>query len=141
MAVPGCQMGSFMDRGFPRGFYQIVALTEELRRGEKEAYGKLIRMMAHEVNNTAGAVGSLLRSCLTAHLQSLNQPIHRLRLVNPRFEDATNQPDNDDRIEAGCQGYMGLDAFDRQHGAFDLSSLGADGREGGEGEDRDIVSW
>ncbi|MDQ1313895.1 MAG: ral secretion pathway protein [Pseudomonadota bacterium] len=28
-----------------------------------------------------------------------------------------------------------------QHGAFDLSSLGADGREGGEGEDRDIVSW
>lgn len=28
-----------------------------------------------------------------------------------------------------------------QHGAFDLSSLGADGREGGEGEDRDVVSW
>lgn len=28
-----------------------------------------------------------------------------------------------------------------EHGAFDLSSLGADGREGGEGEDRDIVSW
>ncbi|MFZ3043395.1 MAG: type II secretion system major pseudopilin GspG [Thiobacillus sp.] len=28
-----------------------------------------------------------------------------------------------------------------QRGAFDLSSLGADGREGGEGEDRDIVSW
>ncbi|MBW8458692.1 MAG: type II secretion system major pseudopilin GspG [Thiobacillus sp.] len=28
-----------------------------------------------------------------------------------------------------------------QHGTFDLSSLGADGREGGEGEDRDIVSW
>jgi general secretion pathway protein G len=28
-----------------------------------------------------------------------------------------------------------------EHGAFDLSSLGADGREGGEGEDRDVVSW
>ena len=28
-----------------------------------------------------------------------------------------------------------------QHGAVDVSSLGADGREGGEGEDRDIVSW
>ena len=28
-----------------------------------------------------------------------------------------------------------------QHGAFDLSTLGADGREGGEGEDRDVVSW
>jgi general secretion pathway protein G len=28
-----------------------------------------------------------------------------------------------------------------QHGAFDLYSLGADGREGGEGEDKDIVNW
>jgi general secretion pathway protein G len=28
-----------------------------------------------------------------------------------------------------------------QHGAFDLSSLGADKREGGEGEDKDIVNW
>ena len=28
-----------------------------------------------------------------------------------------------------------------QHGAFDLSTLGADGREGGEGEDKDVVSW
>ncbi len=28
-----------------------------------------------------------------------------------------------------------------QHGAFDLYSLGADGREGGEGEDKDVVNW
>lgn len=28
-----------------------------------------------------------------------------------------------------------------QHGAVDISTLGADGREGGEGEDRDVVSW
>jgi len=28
-----------------------------------------------------------------------------------------------------------------QHGAFDLFTHGADGREGGEGEDRDIVNW
>ncbi|HYC04889.1 MAG TPA: type II secretion system major pseudopilin GspG [Azospirillaceae bacterium] len=28
-----------------------------------------------------------------------------------------------------------------QHGAFDLWSLGADGREGGEGEDSDVTSW
>lgn len=27
------------------------------------------------------------------------------------------------------------------HGAYDLYSLGADGREGGDGEDADIVSW
>jgi general secretion pathway protein G len=28
-----------------------------------------------------------------------------------------------------------------EHGAFDLSSLGRDGKIGGEGEDSDIVSW
>lgn len=28
-----------------------------------------------------------------------------------------------------------------QHGRFDLYSFGADGQEGGEGEDSDIVSW
>lgn len=58
------EMGGFMDRGFPRGYYLVQELTEELRRSEKQAYGKLIRMMAHEVNNTTGAVSSLLRSCL-----------------------------------------------------------------------------
>jgi general secretion pathway protein G len=28
-----------------------------------------------------------------------------------------------------------------EHGAFDIFSLGADNREGGDGEDKDIVSW
>lgn len=28
-----------------------------------------------------------------------------------------------------------------EHGKFDISSLGADGKEGGEGEDRDLNSW
>jgi general secretion pathway protein G len=28
-----------------------------------------------------------------------------------------------------------------EHGDFDLSSLGADGQEGGEGEDKDLTSW
>ena len=28
-----------------------------------------------------------------------------------------------------------------QHGPYDLSSLGADGKEGGDGENKDLVSW
>ncbi len=28
-----------------------------------------------------------------------------------------------------------------EHGKFDLISMGADGKEGGEGEDKDLVSW
>jgi two-component system, NtrC family, nitrogen regulation sensor histidine kinase NtrY len=50
------------DRGFPRSFFVVEELTEELRSSEKAAYEKLIRMMSHEVNNSVGAVGSLLDS-------------------------------------------------------------------------------
>ena len=58
-----CQKGEFFDRGSTRGFVLMEELTEELRRSEKAAYDKLIRMMSHEVNNTTGAVNSLLASC------------------------------------------------------------------------------
>ncbi|HVS31404.1 MAG TPA: ATP-binding protein [Thermoanaerobaculia bacterium] len=54
----------FRDRGFPKKFYLIEELTEELRVSEKAAYEKLIRMMSHEVNNSVGAVRSLLESLL-----------------------------------------------------------------------------
>jgi nitrogen fixation/metabolism regulation signal transduction histidine kinase len=59
-----CRRGSFMDRGAGRVFFLIEELTEELRQAEKAAYEKLIRMMAHEVNNSVGASNSLLHSCL-----------------------------------------------------------------------------
>jgi nitrogen fixation/metabolism regulation signal transduction histidine kinase len=59
-----CRALSFMDRGFARRFLLLEELTEELHRSEKAAYGKLVRLMSHEVNNTAGAVQSLLESCL-----------------------------------------------------------------------------
>lgn len=57
--------GSFLDRGFRRGFFLLEELTEELRQSEKAAYEKLIRMLSHEVNNTVGASNSLLNSCLS----------------------------------------------------------------------------
>jgi two-component system nitrogen regulation sensor histidine kinase NtrY len=56
--------GMFLDRGFARSFLLLEELTEELRQFEKSAYEKLIRMMSHEVNNTVGAVSSLLNSSL-----------------------------------------------------------------------------
>jgi len=59
-----CRRASFMDRGFPRQFLLLDELTDELHQTEKQAYEKLIRMMSHEVNNTSGAVQSLLQSCL-----------------------------------------------------------------------------
>jgi len=60
-----CHHGSFLDRGFPRSYLLMEELTEELRQFEKAAYGKLIRTMSHEVNNSVGASNSLLNSCLT----------------------------------------------------------------------------
>ena len=57
-----CSRAQFFDRGFPRSYYTIEELTEELRRSERAAYEKLIRMMSHEVNNTVAATNSLLQS-------------------------------------------------------------------------------
>jgi nitrogen fixation/metabolism regulation signal transduction histidine kinase len=59
-----CHHGTFIDRGFPRGFLLIEELTEELRQFERAAYEKLIRVMSHEVNNTVASSNSLLHSSL-----------------------------------------------------------------------------
>jgi two-component system nitrogen regulation sensor histidine kinase NtrY len=60
-----CERAEFLDRGFARSFVLLAELTDELRRSEKAAYEKLIRMMSHEVNNTVAAATSILHSCLT----------------------------------------------------------------------------
>ncbi|MEZ0610158.1 PAS domain-containing sensor histidine kinase [Fibrella sp. WM1] len=52
--------GQFIDRGFGRQFLFIEELTAEIIDTEKKAYGKVIRMMAHEVNNSIGAVNTIL---------------------------------------------------------------------------------
>ncbi|MEO5933825.1 MAG: ATP-binding protein [Duganella sp.] len=58
------QRGHFYDRGFARHFLLIEELTEELESSEKDTYDKLIRVLAHEVNNTVAATGSVLDSLL-----------------------------------------------------------------------------
>ncbi|MBS1600390.1 MAG: PAS domain-containing protein [Bacteroidetes bacterium] len=60
------QKSHFIDRGFSRQFIMIEELTAEILAAEKKAYGKVIRMMAHEVNNTIGAVNSILQSTQAA---------------------------------------------------------------------------
>jgi two-component system, NtrC family, nitrogen regulation sensor histidine kinase NtrY len=59
-----CQLKHFFDRGFPRQFMLIDELTQELERSEKATYEKLVRVLAHEVNNTVAATGSVLDSLL-----------------------------------------------------------------------------
>ncbi len=51
---------SFPDRGFQHPFFLVESLTSEVRLAEKAAYERVIRMIAHEVNNSvAGIIGSL----------------------------------------------------------------------------------
>ena len=54
----------FIDRGFTRDFIRMEELTAEILAAEKNVYGKVIRMMAHEVNNTIGPVNSIIGSAL-----------------------------------------------------------------------------
>jgi len=55
-----CTRSSFIDKGFNHPFILIEELTDELLRIEKKSYEGIIRMMAHEVNNSIGAISSTL---------------------------------------------------------------------------------
>lgn len=55
-----CIHSSFIDRGFHHSFYLMERMTEEVMRAEKRAYEKVIRMIAHEVNNTTAGITSTL---------------------------------------------------------------------------------
>lgn len=55
-----CARLTYMYQGFPHSFVIIEKLTEEVARAERAAYEQIIRVMAHEVNNSMGGIGSIL---------------------------------------------------------------------------------
>lgn len=55
-----CTYSSFIDQGFQHPFILIESLTDEVMKAEKKAYEKVIRMIAHEVNNTTAGITSTL---------------------------------------------------------------------------------
>jgi nitrogen fixation/metabolism regulation signal transduction histidine kinase len=100
------QRSHFIDRGFPRSFVMIEELTAEILAAEKKAYGKVIRMMAHEVNNTIGPVNSILESTLkTTNIwqegnDSLKEALqvalernHNLNIFMRNFADVVRLPE------------------------------------------------
>lgn len=72
-----CSHASFFDRGARRSFYLIESLTEEMFKAEKRAYEKVIRMIAHEVNNSMCGVVSTLDA-----LQSTFQGVDDMADIN-----------------------------------------------------------
>ena len=59
-----CTKSHFLDRGFHRHFILIEELTREILTSQKKAYEKVIRMMSHEINNSVGAVNSIMSSSM-----------------------------------------------------------------------------
>ncbi len=54
-----CSRLAFMNHGYAHPFVLIESLTTEVVKAEKMAYEKVIRMIAHEVNNTMAGVSSV----------------------------------------------------------------------------------
>jgi two-component system nitrogen regulation sensor histidine kinase NtrY len=69
------QKSHFIDRGFARHFVMIEDLTVEIVAAEKNVYGKVIRMMSHEVNNTVGPVNSIMESALKTSSDNLKDAL------------------------------------------------------------------
>jgi len=74
------QKSKFIDRGFERIFIMLEEVTAEIFAAEKGVYHKVIRMMAHEVNNTIGPVNSIITTALAQ--QSLWMNDEELMLKN-----------------------------------------------------------
>ncbi|WP_276497247.1 sensor histidine kinase [Pontibacter litorisediminis] len=83
-----CHRAHFQDRGFQHYFILIEELTEAILQNERQAYEKVIRVMSHEVNNTTGAINSILGSLgfYTSQLQPEDQEdlTHVLQVATDR---------------------------------------------------------
>ncbi|KIA95861.1 histidine kinase [Pedobacter kyungheensis] len=73
------QKSRFMDRGFERVFVMMEEVTAEIFEAEKSVYSKVIRMMAHEVNNTIGPVNSIMNTALAQQHLWLNEADDQLK--------------------------------------------------------------
>lgn len=81
-----CTHSSFIDRGFHHPFFLIESLTEEVMKAEKRAYEKVIRMIAHEVNNTTAGITSTLDTVEQALSESegMDDICHVMRVCTER---------------------------------------------------------
>ncbi|MEL6123024.1 MAG: ATP-binding protein [Bacteroidota bacterium] len=82
-----CHVNSVIHKGFDRRFVMIEELSQELLENEKKAYGKVIRMMAHEVNNSMGAINSILQSVIDFGFEDENEFTESLALARDRNEE------------------------------------------------------
>lgn len=65
-----CSCHSFIDRGVEHRFYLMENISNSIAAAERAAYEKVIRIIAHEVNNTVAG----LTSAFDTVIPSLSQP-------------------------------------------------------------------
>mgnify|MGYP006286426165 CR=1 FL=1 len=88
----------FMDKGGERPFIMIEELSRELIKAEKQSYEKIIRMMAHEVNNTVGAVNSVLQTLLSHNKQMDSSIVEAIEVSQHRNENLNRFMENFSRL-------------------------------------------
>lgn len=57
-----CTRLSFINNGYPHPFFIIEEMTGEIRDAERSTYERIIRIIAHEVNNSVAGVNSTLET-------------------------------------------------------------------------------
>lgn len=85
---------SFPDRGYQHPFFLIESLTSEIRLAEKAAYERVIRMIAHEVNNSVAGIVSLMENG-KLKLEDVDGASERLKALSEfvtRFADVVKIP-------------------------------------------------
>lgn len=74
--------GKFIDRGFETRFVLFENFAAEVHQMEKQSYEKIIRIMGHEVNNTIGAVDSVLDTYIGKHEDAYSQAFEIVKQRN-----------------------------------------------------------
>jgi len=89
-------ISSFYHRGFHRKMLIVSDLQKEILEAEKASYSKVIRMMAHEINNSIGPINSILNTVKDEYPNDelindvLTTAIHRTESLNTFMQNFAN---------------------------------------------------
>lgn len=96
---------SFPDRGYRHPFFLIESLTDEVRLAEKAAYERVIRMIAHEVNNSVAGIIESLADSEADRLKALSTFVTRFAEVVKIPQPQLQLCDLSEEVEA-CRPFL-----------------------------------
>ena len=94
-----CSRRHFLENGVRRDFFIIENVTDTVAAAEREAYGKLIRLIAHEVNNTVTGLTTAMATVDTGDelnrqlLDACGERAMGLSRFISRFAEVVKTPD------------------------------------------------